>query len=194
MKFRSFAIRFLQLFTLVNLCLLLCSCDSSWTSQATNIILALEPAIAVVVSLLAAFGAGIPPVALTSIQTWANDATAALASIKTLIDQYTAATAAEQPGILNDIKAAITVLTTNLNAILPELHITNQATQAKIDAIISLVADELTALLNLIPVIQGAVTDHDEVKALVAKLKSAKEFKKEFNAQTETFGPQFVIH
>lgn len=174
-------------------CIQMVACSTAWTSEASNIITMLVPAIEAALGILAAFGLGIPTAALTDVQTWAAQAQTDLAMVKSLIDQFNTAEAAAQPGILTEIQTLLGVVSSNLTKLLPELHVTDPNTSAKIAAIFAAVADEVTALLGLVPVIQGAVTDHDEVKALAAKLQSAKQFRSNFNALTEPFGKNYEI-
>jgi hypothetical protein len=191
---KRFAVRFLLLFALLNLLLFACACSTAWTTEAVNIINVLTPAIESALAILAAFGAGISPGAISAIDAWGQQATNDLKNvIAPLIQQYNAAVASAQPGILQEIEAGVTVILNNLSTVLPTLHVTDPATDAKIQAVITAIEAELTSLMNLIPVVQGKVTDHDQVKALLNKLKSAKAFKSDYNAKAGVFGKQFEI-
>ena len=187
--------RFFAAVTVVWMLLWLTGCTASWVSEATSIINLLVPAITSILSILTAFGVptGLTTTALASIQSWANQATAGLQTVANLIDQYNAAEATAKPGILTEIQTALSVITQNLATILPEVHVTDPATQAKIDAVIQAVSSEMQALINLVPALKGEVTSHDELKALVAAVKSPKEFRKEFNAAASAFGPGYEI-
>lgn len=191
---KPMVIRLALLFATLDLCLLIAGCTTAWTTEASNIITLLVPAVQAVFLILQSLGAGVPSTVLTSVQAWSTEAVHDLNDvIKPLIDQYNAAEVAAQPGILAQIDAAIGVLVTNLNTILPTLHVENANQQARIVAIVTLIANELTALMNLVPAIQGKVTSHHEFKALMSALKSPEEFKKEFNAEAGAFGKEFEI-
>jgi hypothetical protein len=190
---KRFAVRFFLLFALLNLLLFATACTTAWTTEASNIIILLGPAITSALAILAAFGLGIPPTALTAIQAWSTAAQADLLTVKGLIDQYNAAAAGAKPGILVEIQTLIGVINTNLAALLPELHVTDAGTQVKIVAVFDAVAAELTSLLALLPVVQGKVTGHDEVKALFNNLKSAKHFRADFNSKAGVFGKQYEV-
>ncbi len=186
--------RFFLAFTVLwCMCVFLAGCTTAWTTQASAIIQLLVPAITTALSILTAFGAGVTPAVLGSVQTWGQEATAGLQTVAGLIDSYNAASATAQPGILSEIQTALTVITTNLKAILPQIHVTDPSTQAKIMAVITAVSDEMVSLINLVPALKGEVTSHDELKALVAAVKSPKEFRSDFNQKAGVFGPEYHI-
>lgn len=190
---KRYAIRFLSLYFLLHALLFLCACSTTWVTEAEAIIGALTPAVEGILVILAGLGAAIPAGALTSIQTWGNQAQADLQNVVLpLIQQYNTAEAGAQPGILTEIKTVLSTISANLTSVLGALKITDPATQAKVSAVIDEFSDELTALLNLVPVLQTSVTDHDEIKALYAKLKSAKQFKKDFNKAAGAFGSAYA--
>jgi hypothetical protein len=191
--------RFIALLALFNLLVFLAACSTSWVQEASSIIGALVPAVEGVLVILSGLGAvGLSPSVITAVQTWGTQAQNDLENVVTpLINQYNTAEAAAQPGILTQIETALNTITANLKTILPTLKVENSALQAKITAIVTEVSDEFEALLNLIPVVKGAVTPADVMKALaahpeaVAKLKSAKQFSKDYNAKAGAFGAQY---
>jgi len=185
--------RVIGIFTLLDLALLLAGCSTAWTTEATNIIQLLIPAVQAALAILAAFGVGIPTTVMTAVNSWAQQAEQALLQVKGLIEQYNTAEASAQPGILNEIQTVLGVVSSNLATILPTLHVTDPATEAKIAAVFQAVAGEIAALLALVPALQGKVTSHDELKQLMAAVKSPKEFKSEFNAAAGQFGKQYEI-
>jgi hypothetical protein len=179
------------LFLLVNLTL---GCTTAWTSEASGIITLLVPAIESAIAILAAFGLGISPTVLTAVQKWAAESVDTLNNvIKPLIDKFNAAEESAKPGILTEIETAVSTVLGGLNSILPAIHVTDPAVQFKITAVITAVQLELTALLNLIPVIQGTVTGHDTVKARIVALKSPDHFKNDFNTAVAPFGKKYEI-
>lgn len=190
---RKFRIRFFQFFLLFNLLFLTVACTANWISEAVGIVQVIEACIPSLLAILAAFGVSLAPGVLNTIQQWGAEAQTDLLELKSLIEQYKAAEATAQPGILAEIQALVGVINTNMQAILPMLHVDNAALQAKIEAIFNLVATKLVALANLIPVIEGKVADHDEIKKLLNKLQSAKAFKKSYNGEAAEFGPQYIV-
>lgn len=195
MKFTPAARFWLLVTVLWCLCVFGAGCTAAWTSEASNIINLLVPAITSILSILSAFGVGggLDGNVFQAIQSWANQSTSALQSVAGLIEQYNSAEAGAQPGLLVEIQTALNTIVSNLAAILPEIHITNKDTQDKVTAVIDLVQNELQALVNLVPALKGEVTAHDDLKKLVAAVKSPKEFRSEFNEVAGTFGKQYEI-
>lgn len=186
--------RFLLLYAIFNLVILFTGCATAWIGQADNIIAALIPAINAALAILAAFGIGVSPAALAAIQAWGTQAQDALNNVvKPALDAYNSASAAVQATLLNNIKAALDSIITNLNTAMADVHVTNPATQAKITAIFAVVEAFLVSLANLLPVLQGKVTDLHEAHDLVHAVIPVKEFKSEFNALAGSFGKQYEI-
>lgn len=181
--------RIFLLWTMTWIVLLLAGCTATWTQEAINIITLLGPAISSALAILSAFGLGLSPNVATAVSQWSTSAISGLQQVKTLIEQYDAAQATAQPGILVEIQNALAAIVSNLSTILPTIKVTDPSTQAKILAVIEAVQSELAALVNLVPAIQGKVTAHEDLKKLVAAVKSPKEFKHEFNAAVDAFGP-----
>lgn len=186
--------RFFALFTLLwIICLFATACTAAWTGQAIQIINLLVPAITAALSILTAFGQGVSPEVLTAVNKWADEARVDLQTVAGLIDQYNQADASAQPGILTEIQTALNIIETNLSTLLPEIHVTNATTQAKIMAVIQAVQSELAALVNLVPALKGEVKSHKTVKALMAAVKSPDEFRDDFNEKASEFGDQYRI-
>jgi len=193
---RSHCVKFHRLYTslfLFSLLFFIVGCTSAWTSQASSILTVLEAAVPSLLAILSAFGVGLPTESLTKIQAWGADASAAFLQVKTLIDEYNTAEATAKPGLLTEIQSALAVVTSNLKALLPDLNVVNQTNQAKIIAVFTAVSSELDALIGLVPVLQGTVTSHEELKALLNSLKSAKEFKADYNEKAAIFGETYQI-
>jgi hypothetical protein len=198
---RRFAVRFFALYALLNLIVFSVACSTSWIMEAEAIIGALIPAAQGILVIVSGLGAAISPTAIASIQSWGTQAQNDLQNVVLpLIQQYNTAEAGAQPGILTQIEAVLATITGNLAAVLPALHVDNAATQAKIEAIVTEISDEFQALINLIPVIKGTpapATPASVMKALAAhpeavnKLKSAKQFRKDFNQKAGEFGAQY---
>ncbi len=169
------------------------ACTTVWTSEAINIIQLVVPAITGALSILTAFGAGVSPAALQAVQSWGTQAAAGLQEVAGLIEQYNTADKTAQPGLLEEIKTGLNVIVSDAQTVLADIHITNAATQAKIIAVFDTVISELGALINLVPALKGEVTSHEELKKLVAAVKSPKEFKNDYNSKVEEFGKQYRI-
>lgn len=193
---RQHCIRHRKLYSilfLLGLPLMLAGCTTAWTGEATNIIKLLVPAIESALAIMAAFGVGLAPNVLQSVQSWASQATADLNQVATLIEQYNTAEAGAKPGLLTEIQTILSTVTANLQSLLPSIHVTDANTQAKVTAIITLISDEMTALIGLVPAISGKVTSHADLKKLLTAVKSPSEFRDEFNAQVESFGDRYTI-
>jgi hypothetical protein len=186
--------RFFALFTLLWLVAVFCTaCSTAWTSEATNIIDLLVPAITSALSILSAFGVGVPLPTVNAVNSWGAQANEALQTVKSLIDQYNQAEANAKPGLLSEIQSALSTIVANAGQVLSEVHINDTKTQAQVVAIFDTVLAELQSLINLVPALKGEVTKHDELKALVAQVKTPKEFKNEFNEKVGAFGKQYEI-
>lgn len=193
MKFNHRAFwRTLALFAILDSCLLLAACGD-WESQAIQIIGLLGPALTAILQILAAFGVGISPEVMQKFTDWSNQAEAALAEVRTLIAEYKSASATAQPGILNSIQTALQTVVANLQTILPELHITDANTQARVMAAFEAIIGFVTAIQNLLPAVQPQLSDR-EAKALHSQAEeTAKVFRTEFNNAVESFGKQYEI-
>jgi len=181
---------------------LVAGCTASWTSEATNIIALLGPAIAAALGIVSAFGKGISEEVLVRIQAWEQQATTDLATVNSLVQQYNDADPATKQTLLTQIQEVLKVGIDNLDTILPELHITNADTQKKVMAIYQAIVNEWAALVALIPTLQKvAASDaspHAQLRTLAASpefqdVKSADDFKKEFNGLTKEFGKLYQI-
>jgi len=153
----------------------------------------LEAALPSLLATLSAVGVGLSGSVQSSINNWGAQAQASLLEIKSLVDKYNSADASAKSGILVEIQTVLGVVTANLKAILPDIHVADAATQAKITAVVNLVADEFAALLNILPVVQGEIADHAEAKRLVAQLRTAGEFRSDYNRAAADFDSQYAI-
>lgn len=129
-------------------------CSTAWISQAEEIIAAVIPATTNIVTLVEALqGKSISAADLQLIQNAGTQANSDLQLISSLITAYNQAEASAQPGILNQIQTVANTVQSNLSALLPALHITDQATQAKITAIVGLVVSEVQSLIAIVPLV-----------------------------------------
>jgi hypothetical protein len=157
--------------------LILSACSTAWVSQAEAIVAALLPSITNIITLVAlAEGKGVSASDLQLVQKGATDANNALQEVATLIDQYNAAP--NKADALAKINAAIAVAKANLTDILPQLHITDPASQAKVSAVIGVVLQEITSIEALLPL----VSSHPATAARLARAVSAGDFQSRYNA------------
>lgn len=194
MKFnKKLFYRALAIFAILDACVLLAGCGD-WESQASSIITLLGPAITAALQILAAFGLGVSATVSEQFAAWEQQAQTALTTVKTLIAEYKAALPADQPGILEKIQTALTAVSGNLSQLLTEIHVTNPDTQAKIVAVFAAISGMLVAVVNLIPAIQGKVTNPElEFRLYHAYKETAKNFKADFNAKAGVFGKSYEI-
>jgi hypothetical protein len=137
----------------------LAGCSTAWIGQAEEIVAALIPAAANILTLVATLqGKMVSAADLQTIQNAGTQAGADLQLIQSLIAAYQKADAATQPGIMNQIQSAIGAVQTTLQGLLQALHIQDAATQAKITAVIGIVLSEVQSLAAIVPLVnsQGA--------------------------------------
>jgi hypothetical protein len=101
-------------------------------------------------------GKGISTQDLQTIQSAGTQAGADLQLIQALITQYENAEAAAKPGILSRIVTVTSAVQSNLNGLLPALHIQDAATQAKITAVVGIVLAEVQSLAAVLPLLQAS--------------------------------------
>jgi hypothetical protein len=146
--------KFAKAFLTLTLCITLVStaCSTAWIGEAEQIVAALVPAAANIVALVAALqGKSVSAGDLETIQNAGSQAGADLQVLQSLITAYQKADAAEQPGILNQIQAAINAAQSTMSGLLPALHIKDAATEAKITAIVGIVLSEIQSLAAIVP-------------------------------------------
>lgn len=172
--------------------MILTACSTAWITEAEEIVAALVPAAANLLTLIGALeGNGVSTQDLQLMQSASTQAQTDLQLINTLITQYQQATdAATQATLLAQIQTAITTVQSNLSALLPALHITDPATQAKVTAVIGLILSEVQSLEAIIPIVQAPAQSSISVAQASAKLKaknvkpplSASQFRASYNA------------
>jgi len=193
MKFnRNLFWKLIGIFAVMDLCIIMAGCGD-WESQASTIISLLGPAIQALVAILAAFGEGVSPAVMTQFNNWAQQAQTALVNIKALIASYKAAAATAQPGVLNEIQASLTALTSELGPILTQLHITDPNSQDKFTAAVGAVTAFVASLIALVPAVSAAKNMEAERKLADKATESAKQFKSDFNSAVSFFGPEYEL-
>ncbi|MGB7599808.1 MAG: hypothetical protein WBM24_05855 [Candidatus Sulfotelmatobacter sp.] len=130
------------------------ACSTAWIGEAEQIVEALIPAVANLVTLVATLqGKDVTAGDLQTIQNAGAQAGADLQLMQSLISQYEKADATAQPGLLNQIQAAMNAVQTTLNGLLSALHIQDVATQAKITAVVGLMISEVESMAAIVPLV-----------------------------------------
>jgi hypothetical protein len=179
----------------VALALVLCltitlgGCSTAWIGEAEQIVAALIPAAANIITLVAALqGKSVSAADLETIQKAGTQAGADLQLVQSLIAAYQKADAAAQPGILNQIQAAIGAVQASLQGLLPALHIQDAATQAKVTAVVGIVLSEVQSLAAIVPLVSGKAETPTVAAKNAARMGqpqmplTAREFVSSFNA------------
>jgi len=184
--------KLIGVFAVLDLVILMTGCGD-WEAQASSIITLLGPAIQAAIAILAAFGVGVSATVQEQFAAWSAQAQTDLVTIKGLIAQYQAAAASAQPGILNEIIAVVGTTNTNLSSILTALHVTDATTQARIAAVFAAITEMLTAIVNLVPAVQGQVSTERRLELYKLFKTKAGQFKATFNAAAGVFGKQYEV-
>lgn len=131
--------------------LMLTACSTTWINEAEQIVAALIPATANIVTLVATLQGNVSTADLEMVQGAGTQAGADLQLMQSLITQYQKADATAKPGIANQIEAAISAVQATLNGLLPALHIKDAATQAKITAVVGILLSEVQSVASIVP-------------------------------------------
>jgi hypothetical protein len=170
--------------------MILAGCSTNWVQEAEQIVAAMIPAAANLVTLIAILeGKTVTAEDLAMVQSAGTQAGADLQLIQSLIAAYDKADDAARPGILNQIQSAVNAAQANLQGLLPALHIKDAATQTKVAAVVGILLSEVQSLAAVVPgagVVAQAKNPHfsqkqGEVGHPKAPL-SAREFVKSYNA------------
>jgi hypothetical protein len=144
------------------------ACSTAWIGEAEQIVAVLIPATANLVALVATLqGKNVTAADLQMIQSAGTQAGADLQLMQALIAQYQKADAAAQPGLLNQIQAAMNAVQATLNGLLPALHIKDAATQAKITAVIGILLSEVESVAAIVPLVNASASPR--MMAMAAK-------------------------
>ena len=166
--------------------------STNWTQQAQEIMAVLMPATMNLVILVATVdGKEISAEDLAVVQKAGTEVGGDLKVIQSLIGAYESADQKAKQGILNQIQIAIQAAQENLQGLTLGLHIKDEATQAKITAIVGVLQAEVQSLAAILPAIQGQGTGAraQGVGERVRKPLSASAFVKSYNASmTEKTG------
>jgi len=135
------------------------ACSTAWIGEAEQIVAAMIPATANLVALVATLqGGNVSAADLQTIQSAGAQAGADLQLMQSLITQYEKADAGAQPGLLNQIQAAMSAVQSTLNGLLPALHIKDAATQAKITAVVGILISEVESVAAIVPLVNASAS------------------------------------
>lgn len=139
--------------------LTLTACSTAWVSEAEQIVAALIPAVANLATLVATLqGRDVSATDLQTMQSAGAQAGADLQLMQSLISEYEKANASAQPGLLNQIQAAMSAVQLTLNGLLPALHIQDATTQAKITAVVGLLISEVESMAAIVPLVNPSAS------------------------------------
>jgi hypothetical protein len=127
-------------------------CSTNWVGEAEQIVDALLPATANLITLVTTLQGDVSSADAQKVQGVGTQVEADLQLMQSLIAQYQKAEAGAQPALLNQIQTATATVETNLNGLLPALHITDAATQAKVAAVVGVLLSEVQSMAALVPV------------------------------------------
>jgi hypothetical protein len=131
------------------------ACSTEWISEAEEIIAALIPATANLVTLAATLqGKSVTVADLQTIRSAGAEAGTELQLMQSLIPQYQKADASAQAGLLNQIQVAMSAVQSTLNGLMPALHITDAATLAKIAAVVEILVSEVESVAGIVPLLR----------------------------------------
>jgi len=161
------------------------ACSTAWTTEAEQIVAVMIPAATNLMTLIGMLRGNVSSADLQTIQSAGTQAAGDLQLIQSLISQYEKADAAAQPGLANQISAALAEVQLNLGGILPALHIKDAATQGKVEAIVGLVLTEVQSMAAIVPLVSSAHPQTARLAASVVKKQaplSASQFVSSYNA------------
>jgi hypothetical protein len=163
----------------------LAACSTDWIGEAEQIVATIIPAVANIVTLVAALqGKSVSAADLQTIQSAGTQAGADLQLIQALIGAYQKADTTAKPGILGEIQSALGAAQGSLQGLLPALHIQDTATQAKITAVVGILLSEVQSLAAIVPLVNPNTSPAMMAKAGQTKKLplTASEFKASYNA------------
>ena len=164
----------------------LAGCSTAWIGEAEQVVAALIPGVANLVTLVAALeGKTVSAADLQTIQNAGAQAGADLQLLQSLIAAYDKADAMAKPGILNQIQSAVEAVQGNLEGLLPALHIKDAATQTKVTAVVGVLLSEVQSLVAVVPMAKNqlsAASGQLSVKSSPKPPLSTNEFVASYNA------------
>jgi hypothetical protein len=138
------------LVSLLSLSLITAGCSTAWISTLDNILAAAAPALINILNIITIAKGQTLNIAL--VNKINQDAT----TIKTLANDFASASTTAAPGVCSQLQAAITTYSNDETQVLALGQVADQATQAKVEILSSLVAGTISAVLAVIPNCQQA--------------------------------------
>jgi hypothetical protein len=128
------------------------ACSTAWIGEAEQIVAALTPGVANLVTLVATLeGEDTSAADVQTAQSAGAQVEGDLQLLQSLITQYQKADVAAQSGLLNQIQAEVSAVEANLGGLMTGLHIKDKATQAKITAVVGVLLAEVQSVAAILP-------------------------------------------
>lgn len=140
--------------------ILVCTaCSTAWIAEAEQIVGVLIPGIANLLTLVATLeGKNVSAEDLQAVQSTGARAEADLELLQSLITQYKEANPGAQPGLLQQIQVELSAAQSNLNGLLPALHIKDAPTEAKLSAVIEVLLSEVQSVAAIVPILDASAS------------------------------------
>lgn len=141
---------------------------ATWLTDANTILPVVLDSVLGILTIVAQLrGGSLTPAEADSITSFATSIQTALKSIQAIVDEYEQNSS---PALLADITAAVKAVQDNLATFLPAVHVSDPATQATIENIFTLVAEQIAAWATVIPALTGTAKATVPAPAAAAKL------------------------
>jgi hypothetical protein len=137
------------------------------------------------------------PAMIAEIQNIAAQAQTDIKTVQSLINDYKAASKADQPGVVGKIDAALSAAQRDLQGLLAAFHVKNTSTQAEVAAGIGLALTTVQAIYSLLPPAPPSTampTGRTIKKTPPHKPRTPADLKTEYNAIVSSDFPDAVIH
>jgi hypothetical protein len=171
-------------------------CNTSWLNTAIAdlpIVISILTSVLKIVAI--AQGKGADSAMVKEVQDIGNQATQDLTTVQKLINDYKTASAADKPGILGKIDAALNSSQKDLQGILAAFHVKDTATQTAISVGVGLAVTTVEAIISLLPPAKsaGMPTAMTVKKAPPHKPDKPEDLKAKYNAIVSANFPDAVI-
>jgi hypothetical protein len=171
-------------------------CNTSWLNTAiADLPIVINILTSVLKIVAIAQGKGVDSAMVKEVQDIGNQATQDLTTAQKLINDYKAASAADKPGVLKKIDAALSAAQTELQGILTAFHVKDNATQTAISVGIGLAVTTVEAIISLLPPAPstGMPTARAATRAPAHKPDKPEDLKAKYNAIVSANFPDAVI-
>jgi hypothetical protein len=150
----------------------LTGCTAAWVSTVDTVLAVAAPALTSILQIVAIANGRPLNTGLV------NKINADVAEVKKLASDFSKASASAGPGVCKQLEGAIGVYGQDVQAVLVVAHVTNPATQQKIEILSTLVIGTVDAILAVIPACQSSATAK---KSYTNQTFDAKKFVKDYN-------------